>query len=55
MSNLLLAFSFFTIIPALNKHFNIPAINPATAARQGSRVAASRVDSCEFGTADERG
>ena len=37
--------------------FEFAAINsapPATAARQGGRVAASRVDSCEFRTADKR-
>ena len=31
------------------------ALYPATAARQGGSVAASRVDSSEFRTADERG
>jgi len=30
------------------------ALNHATAARQGGSVAASLVDSCEFGTADKR-
>ncbi len=38
--------------------FEFAAINSApsaTAARQGRMVAASLVDSCEFGTADERG
>jgi len=31
------------------------ALYPATAACQGGSVAASLVDSCGFGTADERG
>ena len=31
------------------------ALYPATAARQGGSVAASLVDSYEFGTADKRG
>ncbi|MCD4765587.1 MAG: hypothetical protein K8R06_04450 [Methanosarcinales archaeon] len=31
------------------------ALYPATAARQGGKVAGSLVDSCEFRTADERG
>ncbi|MBC2706735.1 MAG: hypothetical protein HF977_03260 [ANME-2 cluster archaeon] len=31
------------------------ALFPATAARQGGRVAASHMDSCEFRTANKRG
>jgi len=34
---------------------SLSALYPATAARQGGRVAASRMDSCEFRTADKRG
>jgi len=33
---------------------SLSALYPATAARQGGRVAANLVDSSEFGTADER-
>ena len=41
---------FYTLPPA-----PASALCPATAARQGGSVAASLVDSCEFGTADKRG
>ena len=34
---------------------SLSAFYPATAARQGGRVAASHMDSCEFRTADKRG
>ena len=52
---------FFNLINAFRtcleielEYFEFSAINlalPATAARQGGRVAASLADSCEFGTA----